>query len=136
MVTAAAPTPAILNLTAATPDDGLMLVDVVGELDGDAVGRWSRLVNSAITDGATGFVVDLRGCPAIDLGCLSVLVAGSGRLKALGGRDIHLVNAPGSPVERKVRATAARRLPAYSSAAAALVSIRAAPSTLKRRPSP
>jgi anti-anti-sigma regulatory factor len=55
-----------------------MLVEVEGELNDAAVRHWRELLNSAITEGATGVVVDLRGCRAVDIGCLSVLVAASG----------------------------------------------------------
>jgi anti-anti-sigma regulatory factor len=103
---------------------GLMLVDVEGELDAPALRRWRELLNSAITGGATGVAVDLRGCSEIDIGCLSVLVAASSKLKGRGDRGINLVTSPGSPLERRVRATAAKRLPGYSSAGEALRSLR------------
>jgi anti-anti-sigma regulatory factor len=104
-----------------------MLVDVKGALDAPALRRWRGLVNSAITAGATGVAVDLRGCRAIDYGCLWVLVAGSSRLKARGDAGINLVTTPGSPLERSVRATASDELPAYSSAREALRSLRGVP---------
>ena len=103
-----------------------MLLDVEGDLDAPNVSRWSKLVNFAITDGATGITVDLRGCPAIDIGCLSVLVAASGKLKGRGD-GINLVTTPGSPLERRVGATAAQGLPAYDSAGEALRSFRDVP---------
>jgi anti-anti-sigma regulatory factor len=103
---------------------GLMLVDVEGELDAPAVRRWRELLNSAITGGAMGVAVDLRGCREIDIGCLSVLVAASSKLKGRGDRGINLVTSPGSPLERRVRATAAKRLPGYSSVGEALRSLR------------
>ena len=102
----------------------VMLVDVEGELDAPAVRPWRELLNSAITGGATGVAIDLRGCRAIDIGCLSVLVAASGKLKERGDRGINLVTTPGSPLERRVQATAAKRLPGYSSAGEALRSLR------------
>ncbi len=122
----AARPPALLNLTKPTPQDGVMLLDVEGDLDAPTVSRWSELVNLAITDGATGITVDLRGCRTIDLGCLSVLVAASGKLKGRGDGGINLVTTPGSSLERRVGATAAKGLPAYSSAGEALRSFRAA----------
>jgi anti-anti-sigma regulatory factor len=124
---AAAHPPALLNLTEPTPQDGLMLLDVEGDLDAPTVSRWSELVSLAITDGATGITVDLRGCGTIELGCLSVLVAASGKLKGRGDSGINLVTTPGSPLERRVGATAAKGLPAYSSAGEALRSFRNAP---------
>ena len=105
---------------------GVMLVDVEGDLDAPAVRSWRELLNSAITGGATGVAVDLRGCRAIDIGCLSVLVAAAGKLKERGDRGINLVTTPGSPLERRVQATGAKRLPGYSSAREALRSLRAA----------
>jgi len=119
--------PAVLNLTAATSDDGLMLVDVEGELDALALTRWSGLLDSAVTGGATGIAVDLRGCSSIDIGCLSVLVAASGKLKERGDEGIRLVTIPGSLLRRRVQATGAKRLSAYSSAGEALRSLRDAP---------
>jgi anti-anti-sigma regulatory factor len=103
---------------------GLMLVDVEGELRAPAVTRWRDLLNSAITGGTRGVAVDLRGCRAIDIGCLSVLVAASGKLKGRGDGGIKLVTTPGSPLERKVRATAAKGLDGHSSAGEALRSLR------------
>ncbi len=114
-------------LVRSTMAGGLMIVDVEGELDAPAVTRWRTLLNSAITEGATGVAVDLRGCRAIDIGCLSVLVAASGRLKGRGDGGVNLVTTPGSPLERRVRATAAKRLSGYSSAGEALRSLRDAP---------
>ena len=119
--------PAVLNLTAATSDDGLMLVDVEGELDALALTRWSGLLDSAVTGGATGIAVDLRGCSSIDIGCLSVLVAASGKLKERGDEGIRLVITPESLLRRRVQATGAKRLSAYSSAGEALRSPRDAP---------
>jgi anti-anti-sigma regulatory factor len=103
---------------------GVMLVDVEGELDAPAIRPWRELLNSAIAGGATGVAVDLRGCRAIDIGCLSVLVAASGKLKERGDVGINLVTTPGSQLERRVQATAAKRLPGYSSAGEALRSLR------------
>ena len=71
-----------------------------------------------------GVTVDLRGCRALDVGCLSLLATASGKLKERGDRGINLVTTPGSPLERTVRATAAKRLPRYSSAREALRSLR------------
>ena len=102
----------------------LMLVEVEGDLDAPAVGHWRELVNSAITEGAMGIVVDLRGCHAVDIGCLSVLVAASGKLKERGDGGINMVTTPGSPLQRRVEATAAKRLDGHSSAGEALRSLR------------
>jgi anti-anti-sigma regulatory factor len=112
--------PPAFNLTEPTPQDGLMLLDVEGDLDAPTVSRWSELVNLAIADGATGITVDLRGCRTIDLGCLSVLVAASGKLEGRGDGGINLVTTPGSPLQRRIGMTAAKGLPAYSSAREAL----------------
>jgi hypothetical protein len=54
--------PPAFNLTEPTPQDGVMLLDVEGDLDAPSASRWSKLVNFVITDGATGITVDLRGC--------------------------------------------------------------------------
>ena len=94
--------PPAFNLTEPTGQDGVMLLDVEGDLDAPAVSRWSKLVDRAITDGASGITVDLRGCRRIDLGCLSVLVVASGKLKRRGDGGINLVTTPGSPLERRV----------------------------------
>ena len=110
-----------------TTGGGLTLVDVEGELKGPAVRPWRDLLDSAITEGATGVVVDLRGCRAVDIGCLSVLVAASGKLKERGDGGINLVTTPGSPLRRRVQATAAKRLDGYSSAGEALRSLRDSP---------
>ena len=74
--------PPAFNVTEPTGQDGVMLLDVEGDLDAPTVSRWSKLVDLAITDGASGITVDLRGCRSIDLGCLSVLVVASGKLEA------------------------------------------------------
>jgi len=104
-----------------------MLVEVDGELDAPAVRNWSELLDSAIMEGATGVVVDLRGCRAIDVGCLSVLVAASGKLKERGDGGIKLVTTPGSPLERRVQASGAKRLDGWASAGDALRSLRNSP---------
>ena len=101
-----------------------MLLDVEGDLNAPALRRWRELLNSAITGGATGVTVDLRGCRVIDIGCLSVLVAASGKLEERGDGGINLVTTPGSPLERRVRVSAAKRLDGYSTAGEALRSLR------------
>jgi anti-anti-sigma regulatory factor len=104
-----------------------MLVDVVGDLDdAPALRSWTGLLNSAITGGATGVTVDLRGCRVIDIGCLSALVAASGRMKGRGDAGINLVTIPGSPLEHRVGGSVAHGLPEYSSAGEALRSLREA----------
>jgi anti-anti-sigma regulatory factor len=105
---------------------GVMLVDVEGELDVPALRSWRELLNSAITGGASGVTVDLRGCRVIDIGCLSTMVAASGRLKGRGDAGINLVMLPGSPMEHRVGASTAKGLPGYSSAGEALRSLREA----------
>jgi anti-anti-sigma regulatory factor len=120
MATAAPHPPASFNLVTTAPHDGLLLVDVEGEPDASTRSRWAGIFSNAITDGATGIAVDLRGCPAVDYGCLSVLLATSVALKARGGGGISLVITPGSPLERTVRASVVDELPAYSSASEAL----------------
>lgn len=131
MATAAPRAPAVLGMTEAkahqaTTPDGLVLMDVEGVLDAPDLRNWSRLLDSAIGQGAFGIVVDLRGCRAIDVDCLWALVAATARLKARGGGGINLVTASGSPLDRWVRAMAASRLPTYSSAQEALRSVRIA----------
>ena len=101
-----------------------MLVEVEGELDAPALRRWTELLNFAITGGATGVTVDLRGCRVIDIGCLSTLVAASGRLEGRGDAGINLVMTPGSAMERRVGGSSANGLPGYSSAGEALRSLR------------
>jgi anti-anti-sigma regulatory factor len=104
---------------------GLMLVDVEGELDdAPALRSWRELLNSAVTGGATGVTVDLRGCRVIDIGCLFVLVAAAGRLKGRGDAGINLVTIPGSSMEHRVGASAAKGLLGYSSPGEALRSLR------------
>jgi anti-anti-sigma regulatory factor len=123
MATAAPQPGASFNLVTTAPHEGLLLVDVEGEPDASARSRWAGIFNHAITDGATGIAVDLRGCPAVDYACLSVLLATSVALKARGGGGISLVITPGSPLERTVRASVVDELPAYSSASDALRSL-------------
>ena len=132
MVTATPRAPAALFLTKATAHkatthDGLMLVDVKGELDAPDLRSWRGLLRSATTEDVTGIAVDLRGCPAIDFDCLSAMVAASVHLKSRGDRGVNVVTTPGSPLERRVQAAVALELPAYSSAAEALHSLRDAP---------
>jgi hypothetical protein len=103
-----------------------MLVEVEGELDTPALRSWTDLLNLAITGGASGVTVDLRSCRGIDIGCLFTLVAASGRLKGRGDAGINLVMIPGSPMENRVGASAAKGLPGYSSAGEALRSLREA----------
>jgi anti-anti-sigma regulatory factor len=103
---------------------GVMLVEVEGELDAPALRSWTKLLNFAVTGGATGVTVDLRGCRVIDIGCLSTLVVASGRLRERGDPGINLVMTPGSAMERRVGASAANGLPGYSSAGEALRSLR------------
>jgi hypothetical protein len=103
---------------------GVMLVEVEGELDAPALTSWTELLNFAVTGGATGVTVDLRGCRVIDIGCLSTLVVASGRLRERGDPGINLVMTPGSAMERRVGASSANGLPGYSSAGEALRSLR------------
>jgi anti-anti-sigma regulatory factor len=127
MVRPAAYRPAMWHLASADPERGLTLVDVEGELEAAVVTGWSGLLNGAVKEGATGIAVDLRDCRAVDPICLSVLLATSAILKARGGGGVKLVTCPGSPLAGRLRALAAEELPAYSSAAGALVSLREAP---------
>ena len=104
---------------------GVMLVEVEGELgDASALRSWTELLNFAVTGGATGVTVDLRGCRVIDIGCLSTVVMASGRLRERGDPGINLVMTPGSAMERRVGASSANGLPGYSSAGEALRSLR------------
>jgi hypothetical protein len=103
-----------------------MLVEVEGELDTPALKSWTELLNLAITGGATGVTVDLRGCRGIDIGFLFTLVAASDRLKGRGDSGINLVMTPGSPMEHRVGASAAKGLLGYSSAGEALRTLREA----------
>ena len=103
---------------------GVMLVEVEGELDAPALRSWTELLNFAVTGGATGVTVDLRGCRVIDIGCLSTLVVASGRLRERGDPGINLVMTPGSAMERRVGASSANGLPGHSSAGDALRSLR------------
>ena len=99
----------------------LRLVEVEGELNAPAVTHWRELLNSAITEGVTGVVVDLRGCRAIDVGCLSVLVAASGRLKERGDAGIRARDdprvAPGAQGPGDCRQAAGRVLLRWGGAA-------------------
>ena len=122
MVTAPSPAPG-LNLVTASPGTRLMLVDVEGELDAGAARRWSDLLNGAITDGATGIAVDLRGCPVVDPSCLSVLLQAALRLKERGDPGINLVATPSSLPGGGVGGVASEGLPTYPSAREALLSL-------------
>ena len=121
-------TPAVFHMVASLEDGRLRLVDVEGELEADAVTRWSRLLKGAISEGATGIAVDLRGCHAVAPVCLSVLRAVSETLRARGGGGVKLVTKPDSALGRRLRAALAPdELPRYTSARGALVSFGEAP---------
>jgi anti-anti-sigma regulatory factor len=124
MATAVVDPTAVVHVTTATPGERLVLVDVQGDLEASAAERWSGLLNFAMEEGATGIAVDLRGCRTVDPACLSVLLAVSAGLKVGGGGGIKLVTSRGSPLGRKVEAVFATELPAYPSAAEALLSLR------------
>jgi hypothetical protein len=117
---------AVCHLATADPDRGLKLVDVEGELEAAAVTNWSGLLDAAVKEGATGIAIDLRDCRVVDPICLSVMLATSAILKARGGEGVRLVTYPESRLGRKLRALAGKELPAYTSAAGALVSLREA----------
>lgn len=108
----------------ASPEQGLKLLEVEGELEDAAVTRWSGVLRAGIKDGATGIAVDLRGCPAVGPICLSALLAAASTLRARGGGGVTLVTYPDSRLDRKLRADGATELPAQSSATRALVSLR------------
>jgi anti-anti-sigma regulatory factor len=118
--------PASCHVATADPERGLTLVDVEGELEAAGVASWSWLLDGAMKDGATGIAVDLRACHLVDPICLSVMLATSSILKARGGGGVNLVTDPESRLDRKLRALAAKELPAYSSAAGALLALREA----------
>ena len=129
MGTAASRTPVVLNLSRArahraTTPDGLVLVDVQGELAPRDVHSWSQLLKSAITEGATGIAIDLRACRAVDFGCLTVMAAASVHLRSSGRRGISLVTTPRWPADQVALATFAEELPSCSTAAEALHSLR------------
>jgi hypothetical protein len=121
-------TPGVFHMVATSLEDGrLRLVDVEGELEADAVTRWSRLLKGAISEGVTGIAVDLRGCHAVAPVCLSVLRAVSATLRTRGGGGVNLVTNPESALGRRLRAALAPdELPRYTSASAALLSLREA----------
>jgi hypothetical protein len=108
----------------ASPEQGLKLLEVEGELEDAAVTRWSGVLRAGLKDGATGIAVDLRGCPAVGPICLSALLATASTLRARGGGGVSLVTFPDSTLDRKLRANGTTELPAHSSAAGALVSLR------------
>jgi anti-anti-sigma regulatory factor len=108
----------------ASPEQGLKLLEVEGELEDAAVTRWSGVLGAGIKDGATGIVVDLRGCPAVGPICLSAMLAAASTLRARGGGGVTLVTYPDSTLDRKLRAGGTTELPAHSSATRALVSLR------------
>jgi anti-anti-sigma regulatory factor len=118
--------PAVFHMVATRLEEGrLRLVDVEGDLEADAVTRWTRLFDGAISEGATGIAVDLRGCVAVAPVCLSVLRAVSEMLRARGGGGVKLVTTPDSALGRRLRtALAPDELPRYTSARGALLSLR------------
>jgi hypothetical protein len=123
MATEAPPRPAVFNLVATGPEQGIRLLDVEGELEAAALTRLSELFNGAVGGGATGIAVDLRDCRMIAPICVSVLVAVSDVLKARGGGGVKLVTNPGSPLGRWLRARAPEALPTYTSASDAVRSL-------------
>jgi hypothetical protein len=114
--------PAVFHWT--SPQQGLKLLEVEGELDDAAVTRWSGVLQAGIKDGITGIAVDLRGCPAVGPICLSAMLAAASTLRARGGGGVSLVMYPDSALDRKLRANGTTELPAHSSATRALVSLR------------
>jgi anti-anti-sigma regulatory factor len=113
---------AALRLTTATPRPDVMLVEVEGDLEEPSMDRWSRLLDSAIEDGATAIAIDLRGCRSVGSACLSLLLSVSAKLKARGGGGVNLVTSAGSLLDREVASAFPVGLPAFSSAAEALLS--------------
>jgi anti-anti-sigma regulatory factor len=126
MAVAALHRPAMFHLVSANNERDLKLVDVEGELQAALLTRWSGLFDGVVKEGtATGIAVDLRGCPAVDPICLSVLLAASAMLKARGGGGVTLVTDPGSTLDLKLREVA-EELPAHASASGALRSLQSA----------
>jgi hypothetical protein len=107
----------------ASPELGLKLLEVEGELADGAVTLWSGVLRAGIKDGARGIVVDLRGCPAVGPICLSALLATASTLRARGGGGVSLVTYPDSTLDRNLQANGTT-LPAHSSATQALLSLR------------
>ena len=108
----------------ASPEQSLKLLEVEGELEDSDVTRWSGVLQAGIKDGASGIVVDLRGCPAVGPICLSALLAAAATLRARGGGGVTLVTYPDSTLDRRIQADDTTELPAHSSATRALLSLR------------
>ena len=108
--------------------DALRWVEVEGELTEGAIDRWSALLRGVVEDGATGVAVDLRGCRAIDLVCLSPLLAAGAAMRAAGGSGVVLVVLPFSSFARRLGLLNAGELPLHASPAAALSALRKPPS--------
>jgi anti-anti-sigma regulatory factor len=78
---------------------GVALVEVNGPLEDEGIGRWTALLKGVIAEGATGVVVDLRGCPEVDSACHSALIQTSSKMNAATDGGVRLVAYPGSALE-------------------------------------
>ena len=84
--------PTVFRVEALEPN--VTLVEVNGHLQGPAIGHWTALLNRVIAEGATGIVVDLRGCTTIDSACQSALLETSSAIKAKADGCVRLVAFP------------------------------------------
>jgi anti-sigma B factor antagonist len=77
--------PPDFELTAETLDERNVLLRVVGEIHATTAPEFSERLNSAISDGHTGVVLDLMGVEFIDSTGLSVLLNGLRRVTRVRG---------------------------------------------------
>ena len=89
--------PPVYHVEALEP--GVTLVEVNGPLEDGGIRRWTALLKGVIAEGATGVVVDLRGCPTVGSACHSALVQSSSKMNAETDGGVRLVAYPGSPVD-------------------------------------
>ena len=102
--------------------DGTVIAILDGELDASSVGEVAVVLRRLVENRVLRLVVDLEKVIYMDSAGINLLYAVGGDLSARQ-QQLHLVVAPGSPIERTLRIVGAdRAFPAHASREAALAS--------------
>jgi anti-anti-sigma factor len=89
--------------------DGTLIVALEGELDASSVGVVAVKLRQLVENQAKRLVVDLERVTYLDSAGINLLFAVGGELSARQ-LQLHLVVAPGTPIERTLKVVGADRL--------------------------
>ena len=102
--------------------DGTVIAELDGELDASSVGDVAVVLRRLVENRVLRLVVDLAKVSYLDSAGINLLYAVGGELSARQ-QQLHLVVAPGSPIERTLRIVGAdRSFPVHPTRGEALAS--------------